>query len=143
MAEQENQNLFRENVLKKISTPDQLSDYLRVTNPPVWIILVAILLMLVGLFIWAANATIETTVSAQVSFHSGIGAVEISGSVEAGIKEGEAIRIGKRNLTIDMVNTDEFGRVHAYVFSDMPDGIYNAIVVMSSDHPLDFLLQRR
>ncbi|MBO7348753.1 MAG: hypothetical protein J6U27_02205 [Spirochaetales bacterium] len=70
MAEQEKQNLFREKVLEKISTPEQLSGYLRVTNPSVWIVLAAILLLLIGLFIWAVNATIETTVSTRVSFIS-------------------------------------------------------------------------
>lgn len=143
MAEQEKQNLFREKVLEKISTPEQLSGYLRVTNPSVWIVLAAILLLLIGLFIWAVNATIETTVSTRVSFSDGIGIVEISALGGSAIGKGDTIRIGNRSLTIDTINVDKYGRVSAYVFSDMPDGTYNATIVIASDRPLDFLLKGR
>lgn len=143
MAQKGGQSLYREKALNKISTPDRLSEYLRVTNPSVWIILAAVLLLLIGLFVWAANATIETTISAQVSFNKGIGTVVTSGFGSGNLEEGETIRIGNRTLKIDTVSTDEMGRVRAHVFSDMPDGTYNATVVLSSYHPLDFLLDRR
>lgn len=143
MAEQEKPNLYREKVLKRISAPEQLSDYLRVTNPSVWMVLVVILLLLAGLFVWAANATIETTVSTKVSFSDGIGSVETRGLGEISINQGDMIRIGNRTLSIDMVNTDETGHVYAYVLYDMPDGTYDATVVMTADHPLDFLFAQR
>ena len=33
MAEENRNNIYREKTLERISTPDQLTDYLKVTNP--------------------------------------------------------------------------------------------------------------
>ena len=47
------QNLFREKTLERISSPEKLTDYLRVTNPGIWAVLGAVIILLGGLFIWA------------------------------------------------------------------------------------------
>ena len=138
MAENDKQGLFREKALKKISTPEQLSDHLRVTNPSVWLILASVLLLLAGLIVCAGVTTIETTVDARVVFVNGTG--EVSTSVE--LEVGQEIRIGNRNLTIDMLSMDSSGRMKAIVLSDLPDGTYSARVLVSAEHPLDFLLGR-
>ena len=45
----ENQ-IFREKSLEQISSPEQMNDYLQVTNPAVWLVLVAVILLLLTLF---------------------------------------------------------------------------------------------
>lgn len=40
------QQLFREKSLKYISSPEQINDYLKVTKPAVWGVLVAIIILL-------------------------------------------------------------------------------------------------
>ena len=45
----QNQNqIFRQKSLDQISSPEQLHDYLHVTNPTVWLALAAVILLLVG-----------------------------------------------------------------------------------------------
>ena len=44
--------LFRKKSMDKLSSPDQLTDYIRVANPGVWMILVAIVLLLAGACVW-------------------------------------------------------------------------------------------
>ncbi len=61
MAEN-NQTLFRKKAMERISSPEDLTSYLRVTSPGMWIILAAVIAMLVGLFAWSAVGTLETTV---------------------------------------------------------------------------------
>ena len=138
MAENGKEGLFREKALKKMSTPEQLSDHLRVTNPSVWLILVSVLLLLAGLIVWAGVSTIETTVDAKVVVSDGIG--EVTTSVD--LFEGQEVRIGNRTLVIDMLSTDASGRIMALILSDLPDGTYSAKVLVSAEHPLDFLLTR-
>ncbi|HAG12584.1 MAG TPA: NHLP bacteriocin system secretion protein, partial [Ruminococcus sp.] len=41
MAEQKAQ-VFRKKSLDRISSPEQLTDYLRVTNPGIWVVLAAV-----------------------------------------------------------------------------------------------------
>ena len=40
--------LFRKKSLDKVSSPEQLNDYIRVSNPGVWIALTAVIVLLFG-----------------------------------------------------------------------------------------------
>ncbi len=46
-------SIFREKSLKRITSPEELGDYLRVTSPTVWLVLGAVILLLVGMLIWS------------------------------------------------------------------------------------------
>ncbi len=52
-------NLFRKKTLDKISSPEQLNDYIRVTKPSVWLTLLAVLLLLFGMLAWNILGTVE------------------------------------------------------------------------------------
>ena len=39
-------DLFRKSSIDRISSPEQLNDYIRVTNPSIWVILAAIIILL-------------------------------------------------------------------------------------------------
>ena len=43
------QQLFRKESIDQIKSPEQLNDYLRVTTPTVWIILIAVIILLAGM----------------------------------------------------------------------------------------------
>ena len=44
--------LFRKKNLDKVSSPEKLDDYIRVTTPSVWITLAAIVILLIGIIAW-------------------------------------------------------------------------------------------
>ncbi len=48
----EQKSIFREKSIERVSSPEQLSDYIRVTTPSVWLILIAAGLLLVGGILW-------------------------------------------------------------------------------------------
>ncbi len=52
-------NVFREKSLDRISNPDKLNDYIRVTTPGVWVFLAAILILLLGMLAWSILGTVE------------------------------------------------------------------------------------
>ena len=45
----EKPSLFRKEAMNRITSPDQLNDYLRVTRPSVWVVLVAVILLICGI----------------------------------------------------------------------------------------------
>ena len=59
MAEQDS-GIFRQNALERITTPEQLTDYLRVTSPGIWTLFAAIIILLGGLLVWSTVGTLET-----------------------------------------------------------------------------------
>lgn len=47
-------NIFRKKSIDRISSPESLTNYIKVANPSVWLVLVAIMMMLIGLLLWAS-----------------------------------------------------------------------------------------
>ena len=47
-----NQQLFRKKSVDKVSSPEQLNEYIRVANPGVWMVLAAIVILLAGVVVW-------------------------------------------------------------------------------------------
>ena len=51
--------LFRKKSMDRISSPEELNDYIRVTTPSVWLVLTATVIILVGALIWGALGTVD------------------------------------------------------------------------------------
>lgn len=56
-----NNNIFREKSIERVSSPEQLDAYLKVTSPKVWILLSAIIVLLIGFICWGVIGKIETS----------------------------------------------------------------------------------
>ena len=52
-------SIFRQKSIDRVSSPEQLNDYIRVTTPSVWLVLVAIILLLAGMVAWSVFGTVE------------------------------------------------------------------------------------
>ena len=55
-------SIFREKSLERISSPEDLDSYLRIADPPLWIGLLAVVLLLTGALVWGVFGTMESTV---------------------------------------------------------------------------------
>ncbi len=51
--------VFREKSMERVASPEQLNDYIRVTSPSVWIVLAALLVLLLGILVWAVFGEME------------------------------------------------------------------------------------
>ena len=54
-------SVFRQKNIDKVSSPEQLNDYIRVTTPSVWLVLAALVLLLIGMLAWSVLGTVEAT----------------------------------------------------------------------------------
>ena len=51
--------IFREKSMKQVNQPEDLDDYIRVTTPSVWVVLIATALVLVAILGWMIFGTVE------------------------------------------------------------------------------------
>jgi hypothetical protein len=58
-------NIFRKESMQQVSSPEQLNDYIKVSNPGVWIVLIAILVFFGAAAVWAVTAVIPTLIPAR------------------------------------------------------------------------------
>ena len=60
MADKESNNgIFREKSIDRVTGPESLNDYIRVTSPSVWVALLALVVLLAGLLTWSIFGRIE------------------------------------------------------------------------------------
>ena len=129
--------------MNRISSPEDLTGYLRVTSPGMWIILAAVIVLLAGLFAWSAVGTLETTVDATAIVHSHTAQIVAPGQSADALQAGMPLRIASQEFVIASVDYDEYGRATAYAEVSLPDGSYDATVVVEQTRPIEFLLESR
>ncbi|ATW26576.1 NHLP bacteriocin system secretion protein [Candidatus Formimonas warabiya] len=59
------QNIFREVSLKRLSSPEQLDQLIKVTSPKGWLALIALGLLLAGVIVWSFMGSIPTKIAGQ------------------------------------------------------------------------------
>ena len=60
------EELYREKSIKKIKSPENLDDYIRVSNTGVLIALIGVVVLLLGAVIWGCFGHLDTIVDGQV-----------------------------------------------------------------------------
>jgi len=54
-----NNSVFRKSSIDRVQSPEQLNDYIRVSNPSAWIIIIAAIILLGSVLIWSVFGTLE------------------------------------------------------------------------------------
>ena len=148
--------LYRRKSLDRISSPEELHDYMRVTSPRLWMILAAIIALLVGFLVYTSTATLENVMPIKVElenyeWENDDGQVEKQTYVNCTlpisdlevIQPGMTVRIAGQQGTINSFYTDEdrvgllFDMESEYL--GLPDGTYDAELVLESTTPISFL----
>lgn len=154
--------LFRAKSLERVSSPEQLNDYIRVTNPSVWIALLAVVVLLFGICVWGVFGRLDTVLT--------VGAITEGNQTVCYVKEsdidvvttGLIVRLEEEEYAISQiapqpVQTDEnFPEYLAHlggitegewVYAVMLDGtagtdggIYEAQIVTESIAPMSFVV---
>ena len=134
------ETLFRQKSMDRISSPEQLNDYLRVTGPSVWVIMAAIVLLLVGLLIWSASASIDSFVSASAVVADGSMTLSFDDEQKAAqVEPGMSILVGESASSVRTVGRGADGLLFAMADSSLADGHYEARVVLRSTQVLRLL----
>ena len=139
--EEHTQPLFRKKTLDRISSPEQLTDYLRVTNPGIWVVLVAVILLLAGVFAWSLVGTLATSAEVKIAVSDHTAKVIPLGSES--LADGMPLRVSGQEYQIAFSETDEYGRSVGTAEVNLPDGTYDGTVVLEAVHPISFLLESR
>ena len=135
------QTVFRTKTLDRITSPEQLTDYLRVTNPRIWVVLAAVILLLAGVFAWSMAGTLETRAEVKivVTNHT----AQIFPLASETLADGMPFRISGQEYRIASSQKDEYGRMVGIAEVNLPDGIYDGLVITETVHPISFLLESR
>ena len=152
--------LFRQKSLDKIASPEQMGDYIRVSNPSVWMILAAIIALLVGVCVWGIFGRLDSALQTagvckdgQLVFYireNDFDKLSENALVSVDEKEYTVSEIAERPLQLDesfdsyllhRLELSEGDWVYAVKANtpEVKDGIYAVVVITESVRPMDFV----
>lgn len=131
--------LFRKQSMDRISSPEQLQDYMRVTSPGIWMVLSAVIVLLAGLIICSMVGKIETKYEVKAEVQDGKVSVILDPDTEYKVEKGMTLRIGDQDVSIGYVHSLESGETVVTAGASLPDGTYDAEIVTEAVTPISFL----
>lgn len=152
--------IFRQKSMEKISSPEQMNDYIRVSNPSVWMILSAVIVLLAGVCVWGVFGRMDTVIKTGGVCRDGRLTVYISENDYSEIDDDVIVSVNGIEYPLAdisetptrMDDTDDY-LVHlvgvsaedwAYAAEvnadDLSDGVYSVSVITERVKPLDFVL---
>lgn len=153
-------SLFRKKSLERISSPEQLNDYMRVSTPSVWMVLTAVVILLAGVCVWGVFGHMDTVVTsvavsdgdrclAYIRLEDALNVSE-GMKVSVGENEGEIAFISREPVKVDAAFTEYMRHLgdfksgewvyEAELSVDCPDGVYTAEIVTETVSPISFVL---
>lgn len=152
--------LFRKASIDRVSSPEQLNDYIRVSNPGVWMILAAVIVLLIGVCVWGIFGRLETKIAAAGTAENGAFVCYVTEENAAKIKVGMTVNVDGNALSVSEISAkpiavsadmDEY-LLYLGGFSEgdwlyevtanaaLADGTYKAEIVTESVSPMSFIL---
>lgn len=153
--------VFREKSIDKITSPEQLNDYVKVANVRVWVVLVSLVCLLAAVCFWGVFGRVEAGFSAAAYCENGKLSCYIrEADMRSEIVAGAKARIDGTEVTFTAVaekpvqaytvmddytrhvsGADEDDWVYcADANADLPDGTYSAFVIAKSVSPISFVI---
>ncbi len=154
------ESIFRKKSIDKVSSPEQLNEYIRVSNPGVWLVLGAVIVLLIGVCVWGIFGNLNTTLDAVGSCEDGTLTCYVTKADLEKVKEGLPVTVEGKEYIVSEVNKtavkveNSLSEYLAYlggftadewvysvtVEADLPDGDYEVEIVVESISPISFVL---
>ena len=155
------EDIFRQESVDQISTPDDLKQYIKFASPGMWLTMIAILIFMVGGCVWCIFAKLDTKVISAVLVENDVATCFVS--EDDPVKPGMYIEIEGQKYTLhehseklvklqvtdesdDVIlhtmDKDEDGWYNIYLipgFSSMNNGIHRGEIIIDSVSPISFL----
>lgn len=154
-----NNQIFRKKSIDRMSSPEQLNDYIKVTNPGVWMALAAIVILLIGVCVWGVFGKLETKLPVAAVSQDGQTVLYVKEDNIASVRENMSVYVGDETYKVTSVSSQpvavteeisEYARhtgelsIGEWVYivqidGNMPDGAYKAQIVTDRVSPLYFV----
>lgn len=136
-----NEEIFRKKSLDKVKSPDNLDDYIHVSNANIWLLLVSVLILLIGACVWGIYGHIDSTVSTSVKVQNGSAICYVSEADASRVKMGMKVKFDDKEAVItDVERKDENFYYVLELDQSIDNGIYDGKIVTESIKPISFIL---
>ena len=137
-----NETLFRQKSLDKVKSPENLDDYIQVSNPGMWLLLVSVIVLLAGACVWGIFGHLDSTVDTSIHAENGTLICFIMNEDFASVQEGMTVKFDEYEAVVTGTWQKEDPGYLCVLESEqaVPDGFYDGKIVTKSVRPLSFVL---
>ena len=152
---------MEEKKLRKVDSPEQLNQYIRLSNPGVWILLIAIVVLLIGVCAWGFFGKIDTKITTVAISSDYNSYIYIKETDLEKVKTGMKVEIANNENKYEIVEiettpekvTDELSEYARHLGNfqtgewvykcrlnkNLKEGTYGANIVVESIAPMVFI----
>ena len=155
------ETVFRQKSVDRVSSPEQLDSYLKVTSPSVWIVLIGIIIVLTGAIAWGTFGKLQTYAATGCVIEDGVGYCYLKEEEGTKVETGMTIEIPNEKVSFEILSIQTQGiqipdsysylqhlvgvTAEDYVFcvsglTDLPAGYYQGRIITEAVSPLKFIL---
>lgn len=135
-----NEEIFRQKSLDKVKSPENLDDYIQVSNPGVWLLLISVIILLAGACVWGIFGHVDSTVKTSVRAEDGSIVCYAEAEAADAVRTGMTVRFGDYEAVIDDIEQTADGCTCMLLTEQtVPDGGYEGEIVTESVKPLSFV----
>ncbi len=154
-------DLYRKKHVDKVSSPEQLNEYIHVATPGSFILLLAITILFIGGIVWSFFGKIEITLPSSVICNQGVCYVYTKAENKEVPNEAMKVRISGNEYSLSKVSEKpvliadeeeyflyqsglkkgEFYYISEVKDFEFSDGIYDGYIITESKKPIDFLIK--
>lgn len=136
------EEIFRKKSLDKVKSPESLDDYIKVSNPGVWLLLISVIVLLIGACVWGIFGHVDSIVPVTVRVENGLAVCYVSEDNIKGIGEGMTVRFDDKEAVIKSIDMKESKEYICTLQTEetLTDGFYDGKVLTKSYNPLSFIL---
>ena len=132
--------VFRAKAVDRLSSPEQINDYLHVTKPSVWIALIVVVVLLVGALLWSFMVSINSYAQGTATVEDGMMVITFENPEYAQeVQVGMSVDVGASHDTILSVGVLPDGAPVAHAETSLADGTYPARVCYRQTQVLKLL----
>lgn len=148
-------SLFRDKSLAHMRSPEHLDDYIQVSNPGAWMIVLAVILVLAAGVVWGVFGRLEDTQDAVIVVGRNGATCYMDSEKASDLSRGDTVQVGDVSGTIGSVGgtpvlasmvtvpdatAPESGWYDVgTAFIELPVGTYDCTVVVKSYSPFELL----
>ena len=136
------EEIYRKKSLDKAKSPDNLDDYIRVSNPSVWLLLISVIVLLIGACAWGIFGHVDSTISSVVSVQNNEAVCYVAEEDIASIQDGMTVEYADNEAVIAEIGDKYEQGYECELKADSypDDGIYEGKVVIKRYKPISFVM---
>lgn len=135
------EEIFRKKSLDKVKSPESLDDYIKVSGPGIWLLLIGVVVLLIGVCVWGIFGHVDSTVPTVVHVENGTAVCYVAEDHIKGITEGMTVKFDGKEAIIESIDAKGNAEYICTLKADdsFADGIYDGKVVTKSYKPVSFV----